>query len=86
MKNTMFWNWMRILAILIILAGMGVMPYQEPVHHVFTMDYQTEIARQAHAYHGIRSSDWWLRGEPTFMRQDQRCNLITTIKRWEVVL
>ena len=77
---------MRLIAIIIIMAGMGVLPHQEPIKHVFTQDYDREIYGQAHRYHGILSSSCPQYGEQYFMRGGERCNLITTIKRWEVVL
>jgi len=77
---------MKILAILIILAGMGVMPYQEPIKHVFDWSYERQICKQAHKYHGILSSHWPIQGEAYFERNGQKCNLLSTIKRWEVVL
>ena len=77
---------MKILSIILALIGMGVMPYSEPVHHVFTMDYEREICRQAHDYHGILSSHWPIQGEAYFELYGQHCRLFTTIKNkkeWE---
>jgi len=77
---------MKVLAIIIILAGMGYTPYQEPMHHVFTMDYERQICKQAHRYHGILSSHWPIQGEAYFERNGAKCRLLTTIRKWKVIL
>jgi len=76
----------RIIAIAIIMCGMGVTPYQMPTPVCFDWSYEREIAIQAHSYHGIKDSIWPVLGEAYFLRSGERCNLITTICTWKVIL